>query len=256
MIKIIFFDIDGTILEFGKKEVSPSVKDALWTLHDKGIELFIATGRPPYVIPKFEDLPFDGALAFNGQYCYNEHGEIFSNPMAKDDVKTMVSNAKKMGIPVQLASKSRMGSNFFQQELEDYFRVASQHCYVVDDYDELLEEEIYQCMVAVMPHDEEALFHNTKHVKSTRWTDIAIDVIPDSGSKAVGMSHILKHYGLNQTECMAFGDGGNDREMIEYAHIGVAMGNATEDVKAVSDYVTRHVKEDGVVHALKHFELL
>ena len=55
---------------------------------------------------------------------------------------------------------------------------------------------------------------------------------------------------------MAFGDGGNDVEMIEYAGIGVAMGNALPDVRKHADYVTSTVDEDGIVAALRHFRIL
>lgn len=55
---------------------------------------------------------------------------------------------------------------------------------------------------------------------------------------------------------MAFGDGGNDVTMLEFAGIGVAMGNATEGPKAAADYVTDDVDHDGVMNALKHFHVL
>ena len=55
---------------------------------------------------------------------------------------------------------------------------------------------------------------------------------------------------------MAFGDGGNDIPIIEYAGIGVAMGNATPDVKAAADYVTGSVDEDGIISALRHFGVI
>ena len=57
-------------------------------------------------------------------------------------------------------------------------------------------------------------------------------------------------------DTMAFGDGGNDHEMLEYVHVGIAMGNASDDVKAVADYVTDSVDEDGILHALEHFGVL
>ena len=83
-----------------------------------------------------------------------------------------------------------------------------------------------------------------------------MDVIPSECGKAVGMRAILQHYGFAREESIAFGDGGNDQDMIAYAGIGVAMGNATPDVKAAADYVTDSCADDGVYTALKHFGLL
>ena len=57
-------------------------------------------------------------------------------------------------------------------------------------------------------------------------------------------------------EIIAFGDGGNDVDMLEYAGIGVAMGNAGEDVKAAADYVTTAIDDDGIFNALKHFNVI
>ncbi len=256
MTKIIFFDIDGTLVEFHSNEVHQRVKDALNKIHDQGVKIFLATGRPPFAVPKFEGVPVDGVLAFNGQYCSDQEGTIFSNPLNKSDIHTMISNATEMGLAVQIASKNRMGANFFQQELEDYFKVASQHCIAIDDYDELLKEDIYECMVAASPERVPELFKNTTQLKGTRWTDLAFDIIPTNGSKAVGMEHVLKHYGFKREECMAFGDGGNDKDMLGYAYIGIAMANGTDDVKAIADYITDDVKDDGVVTALEHFGLI
>jgi len=55
---------------------------------------------------------------------------------------------------------------------------------------------------------------------------------------------------------MAFGDGGNDISMLRHAGIGIAMGNAKDDVKAVADYVTDNVDEDGIMKALRHFNVI
>ena len=66
----------------------------------------------------------------------------------------------------------------------------------------------------------------------------------------------MDYYSIDIDECMAFGDGGNDKEMLEFAKIGVAMGNASDDVKSIADYVTTDVDNDGILNALKHFNVL
>ena len=70
------------------------------------------------------------------------------------------------------------------------------------------------------------------------------------------MDAVLEHFGFDLSESMAFGDGENDLPMLRHAHIGVAMGNADEFVKKQADYVTDSVDEDGILTALKHFELI
>jgi len=74
------------------------------------------------------------------------------------------------------------------------------------------------------------------------------------GGKDVGIRAICEHLGISQGETMAFGDGENDVSMIRYAHIGVAMGNASDFVKAQADFVAGDVDADGLAGAVEHFE--
>ena len=107
--------------------------------------------------------------------------------------------------------------------------------------------------------DEQArrlLYPVLKNVSYTRWHPYFLDIVPEGLSKSYGAARILERIGVTREECMAFGDGGNDIPIIEYAGIGVAMGNATDDVKAAADYVTDTVDEDGVVTALERFGVL
>jgi hypothetical protein len=83
-----------------------------------------------------------------------------------------------------------------------------------------------------------------------------MDVVPEGGSKSVGIDAICRSYGIAPDETMAFGDGQNDIEMLRHAGIGVVMGNAAEEVQAAADYVTASVDEDGVSRALRHFGLI
>ena len=87
-------------------------------------------------------------------------------------------------------------------------------------------------------------------------TSLFTDIVPAGGSKQAGMKKILEYYGIRNEECMAFGDGGNDIPMLQYAGIGVAMGNARPEVQQVANFVTRSVDDDGILFALKHFGIL
>ena len=71
-----------------------------------------------------------------------------------------------------------------------------------------------------------------------------------------GIDEIIRYFGIKLEETMAFGDGGNDITMLRHAAIGVAMGQAKEDVKAAADYVTAPIDEDGISKAMKHFGII
>ena len=66
----------------------------------------------------------------------------------------------------------------------------------------------------------------------------------------------MKHYNVDREDTIAFGDAGNDLEMLQFAGIGVAMGNGTQDAKQAADYITKDVKEDGLYHGFAKFGLI
>lgn len=119
-----------------------------------------------------------------------------------------------------------------------------------------MEEEIYQMMVATTEDQDELILKNTTTLKVARWWNRACDIIPCNGGKDIGIQKILNYFNFNKEEAMAFGDGGNDISMLKYVGTGVAMGNAKDNVKAIADYITDSVQEDGIVSALKHFEII
>ena len=90
----------------------------------------------------------------------------------------------------------------------------------------------------------------------TRWHKNGIDLLDRQGGKVRGIREYLERRGILPEETMAFGDGDNDIEMLRFAGIGVAMGNASDAVKAQADYVTASVDEDGIALALQHFGLI
>ena len=91
---------------------------------------------------------------------------------------------------------------------------------------------------------------------STRWNPEFTDLTSKYADKGQGLVSMAEYLGLNISETMAFGDGGNDIPIIRRAGVGVAMGNADENVKQVADYVTDTVDDNGVYNALKHFNVI
>ena len=94
------------------------------------------------------------------------------------------------------------------------------------------------------------------HCVATAWHPDFCDIIPQCNDKSLGIDRMLEWFGIPLEESMAFGDGGNDIGMLRHVGVGIAMGNASQDVKAAADYVTSDVTDHGVVNALTHFGLL
>ncbi len=89
-----------------------------------------------------------------------------------------------------------------------------------------------------------------------RWHPQFSDLVNADNSKATGIDSILHHYGIDRNECIGFGDGGNDIEMLDFCGIGVAMGNADDNVKAHADYVTTSVDDEGIANALRQLHII
>ena len=83
-----------------------------------------------------------------------------------------------------------------------------------------------------------------------------MDITSKGNTKQKGIDEIIRYFNIQLDETMAIGDGGNDISMLRHAAVGVAMGNASDEVKSVANYVTTSVDEDGIENALKHFNLI
>ena len=110
-IKIAFFDIDGTLIDMERKEISEKMLETLKDLQKNGIKICIATGRAPMAIPKFEGVEFDAFLAYNGSYCYDKNGMILDHCIPVEDVQRLIQNATKMHRPLALSTKDKIEAN-------------------------------------------------------------------------------------------------------------------------------------------------
>lgn len=257
MIKAIFFDIDGTLVSFRTHRVSPTVVDALHKLREKGIKLFISTGRHPWMLSYVRSVfPFDGWITLSGQYCYCGDRVLHRTPMDRQAVAELVEATRDNAFSCIYLEGEDIYINYADDHTRAFMGDLDLPLPPVRDPRRALEGELYQA-IAFLDRDNEALLlDRAPHLKTTRWHPHFLDVIPSGGGKDKGMDAILDHFHIPLEESMAFGDGENDLSMLRHAGIGVAMGTASDQVKAGADYVTGTVDEDGIVTALAHFGLL
>lgn len=256
MIKAVFFDVDGTLYSHKTKRVPESTIRALRELREAGIKTFLATGRHFTEIDHFPvgELPFDGYVMLTGQICTDgERNMIYGNSISEKEAAYLFEAFENHEIPVSLVEKDRMYLNFVNEAVLRAQREVSSPVPSVGIYQK---EPIYQITCYGDRGFEKELAAKVPECKVTRWCPYGVDIVSKSGGKITGIQKILEHYQITREEIMAFGDGDNDIEMLEFAKIGVSMGNAEEEVKAAADYVTDDIDEDGIYHALKHFSVL
>lgn len=249
-VKIVFFDIDGTLIDMERKEMSERMIWTLKRLREQGILICLATGRSPMALPRIEGVEFDAFLTFNGSYCYDKERTIFSNPIPAEDVERVIRNAAALHRPVSIATKDRMVANGKDKDLVDYYAFSKKDVFVSEEFEEVKKEEVYQVMLGCRVEDHPHILEGTYNAKIVAWWDRAVDVIPADGGKGEGIGKILSYYGLDRADALAFGDGDNDIEMLQAVGCGVAMENASERLKEAATEVCGHVAKDGIYHYL------
>ena len=247
-VRIIFFDIDGTLVDHATGCVSGKTFEALHRLRQKGILLCIATGRAPVAIPDFGSFRFDAYCTFNGSFSYAGDHIIHSTPLLPEDVSAVIRNAAAIGRPVTVATREEMAANGSDQDLADYYRLAGLTLTVSDDFDSVRQKDVYQIMLGCRPADHPAITQGTIGVKMAVSWDRAADVIPAASGKAASIAKILEHFHLDASQAMAFGDGLNDMQMLQAVGTGVAMGNGAARLKEMADDICAPVSEDGIYH--------
>ena len=168
----------------------------------------------------------------------------------------LFADATAIGRPVTVATKNRLAANGTDEDLAEYYSFAHLKLTVAEDFESVSREEVYQVMLGCREADYPAILDGVSGAKITAWWDRAVDIIPASGGKGMGIRKILEYYHLERSEAMAFGDGNNDIEMLEAVGTGVAMENASPRLKAIADDICGHVTQDGVYHYCKEHSLI
>lgn len=279
MIKAAFFDIDGTLLT-SNAEVLPSTLNAIEKLHQNGIICCIASGRGPKRIKSLiGDIPMDVYILYNGQIVFSHDTGIYEHYFSKETLEKLATFGDQENRQLVFGGRKdfygsrsmRMGQRRLIKQLYHYLPDKLS----VKDLEKILEkwqilpkndhkfmnlpifsQPIYQCVLLSPESETNRLVHMFPECHFTRSNPYSVDIIPKGGSKIEGIKKALQHYGIKQEETIAFGDSWNDTEMLREVGIGVAMGNSSEDIKELADYVTDTNDNDGIMKALKNLKII
>lgn len=267
MIKTIFFDLDGTLLN-SKKQIDNETKSVLLKCKEKGIKLFVATARPPMLHKMLnwtdnELNIFDGGLYCNGA-CQQISNSIEYKFIPSEIVSYCVNEVKKYK-SLNIALQMENGLHAFNNPLEDF----AYELWGVNKSDTLeitktCETKTVKLLIyyenivdskTQIPDDLVDNLHQVCSEKSRVYlTDNGkvIQITNKTASKFSGIESVRHELKLDKSEIAVFGDDMNDIEMLQgYTH-SVAMGNADLNVKQTAKYVTKSNDENGVAYAIKH----
>lgn len=261
MVKAIFFDIDGTLREFGGRSIRQDTKAALEKARDAGILLFVATGRHYLEIEEenlLEDMKFDGYVTLNGQYCFLENSSdgsrkiIYKNPICRDQVHLILRLINEDPFPCLFMEAGRIYINYADERVKRVQEGIKTAIPPLADIHRAAEQEIFQIVPYMDIRQIRELCRKLPGCDASIWHDgEAVDLMPKGGSKICGISRMLKHLGICRRETAAIGDGRNDITMLSFAGIGIAMGNAFPETKEAADYITGDIAEGGLAQAVE-----
>ena len=261
--KIVFFDIDETLYLKAEKRIPNSIiEQVIPRLKAKGVIPAIATGRcigafPEALKPLLNEDGFELLVSVNGQYnCYqNQVISQYSLPFER--IEQAIDKLNTLGIAYALVSHDEIAVSCATETVHNaIFPIKTD--YIVEP-NLHHQQAIYQLLAFFSESQEQQVIESGilgEDLRIVRWHTDGVDLLSKHNSKAKGIQDVLRYFGFSLGQAMAFGDGLNDLEMLSQVGIGIAMGNAEPALKALADYVTLPIDQDGILHALEHYGVI
>lgn len=264
--KILFFDIDGTLLDGGFGGFIPqSAINALTAARQNGHYLFINSGRTYNFMPKaIKAFPFDGYLCGCGTEIIFHGKTLYHHDISKEILQNLLKALKLTKVQGILEG----GACYYDDEIEKFPPVSQVF-------------EVYGTMDIENPirsfHDPETQFDKfvTFHDENSDFTKFLSlikedfdyipredvepykfsEYVPKDHSKATAIDYIVNHLGLSLDDCYVFGDSNNDLSMLTHVKHSIAMGNSFGNLFEKVEYITTPINRDGILFAMKHYGL-
>ena len=269
-IKLVAADMDGTLIHYNQKLTSRTEK-AVRDISDRGIKFILNTGRSNSESELYYDrLPMEYSIFANGTYILNlKTGECpYFFPIDIEDARKIYDIYAKFDCLifvqgdhwVYTVDRAWEKCRRFPEYIEGLATIDLPYRYVDDmaSFFDKRKDPVEKFHVSFISHEEaEKAYEELSELPFTIvWCGkYCVEVSNPKADKGMALKWLGEKLGIARDEIMAIGDSGNDRSMIEYAGIGVAMGNAPDALKEIADYVVPSNDEDGAAWAMEHIIL-
>lgn len=268
-VRAVFFDIDGTLMSIRHHCIPESTLEGIRLARAAGIRIILCTSRARQYLANVRQVPYDGLICLTGAHCVDAAGnDIHCEQMDDMDVLQTIRHVQREGMPYMGLAPDRLYvaqpdhpavigalavGGLKPEDIPGGFTPFPDFTESSDDDAARAHALRILQVTAFFPsgETEDRFLSLMPHSHAQRWTQAFVDIVPRHVSKALGMDVMARHFGFDMSETVAFGDGANDIPMLEHAAVGVAMGNASDEVKHRADCVTADVDEDGVWKAMQ-----
>lgn len=259
MIKLIATDIDGTIL-IPEGEFTQGVKKCVKELCEKGIKVVLVTGRMHAAASLIaKDLGLDTpVVSYQGGLIKNNGETLYQRCLTEEQAEKILAWAKEEKIHINLYNDDILFSEKVCPEITRYCNNLHTK-YTIKPFCEIEKTRInkllaidYENPERINRYEKELpqIFPELYIVKSTPYF---LEFSNPEGSKYCAVKYLQSLWGLKDEEILTIGDQNNDIALLKAGGVKVAMGNATEELKEIADYITDSVYEDGFVKAMEKF---
>lgn len=263
--EILVLDVDGTLMRTDKVISEKTIAEIV-RVQEAGIKVAIASGRcTAGIMPTARKIRLDEfggyIVSYNGGCISNcQTGEIIYNINLPDGIVQEIyefSKKEKTGIMTY-----HDNDIIAENDADQYIQIDAKGCdidiHVVEDFGREVTYPVNKCLLTGDPDYMEGVEPRAAKAFEGRLSvyrseDFYVEMMPLGIDKAYGLSKLLKKLGYTRSQMICCGDGFNDISMIEYAGLGVAMANASEQVRARADYIAPHCDEDGLVDVIRRF---
>ena len=267
--RLLFLDLDGTLLN-DEKQITPGNRQALEKALQDGHGVIITTGRPlRSAMEQARNLGLDQPgcffIAYNGALIYDwaKNAQVYKRSLPVQTVIRLFRQAEKMGVHIQTYDTwdVLVEPRCDDTEVRRYCQLIRMDFKVMENVETALQEEPVKCLAINFDRKDGLLAFQAwirenmaEEVDCFFSCDQYMEIVPKGMSKGDAVKRLCRMLQVDIADAVAAGDAANDLTMIRTAGIGVAMANATEEVKAAAQYITkRDNNHDGIAEVVEQF---